>query len=188
MRTALMVLALLAAPAFAGQTVWKWVDEKGVTHYSDQPIPGAERVDISTGNRADSRPVSNPSPTPSRSSSPAAVQEYTSLEILKPVSQETLVNTGGIVDVRVRFDPDLQAGHSLVVLMDGRKVDGSGSDFSLRDVPRGQHTLVAIIQDGRGRKLKESPSIQFNLRQESIAQPPVGPNVRPAPPKPQPRN
>lgn len=187
MRTALMVLALLAAPAFAGQTVWKWVDEKGVTHYSDQPIPGAERVEIAGGNRADSRSSSANTST-TRSNAPAT-ENYTSLEILKPSNQETLVNTGGIVDVRVRYEPDLQVAHTLVVTMDGQKMAGGGQDFTVRDVPRGQHTLVAIIQDGRGKKIRESAPVQFNVRQESVAQPPVGPTLRtPTKPRPQASN
>lgn len=37
-RTALLMLLLLAAGA-AGAQVYKWVDAKGVTHYSDQPPP-----------------------------------------------------------------------------------------------------------------------------------------------------
>ena len=37
-RTALLMLLLLAAGA-AGAQVYKWVDDKGVTHYSDQPPP-----------------------------------------------------------------------------------------------------------------------------------------------------
>lgn len=186
MRTALMVLALLAAPAFAGQTVWKWVDEKGVTHYSDQPVPGAERIEIATGSRADARPSYTNIPSPSRTNAPAASENYASLEILKPSNQETLVNTGGLVDVRVRYEPELQAGHTLVVTMDGRKTDATGQDFTLRDVPRGQHTLVAIIQDGRGKKIRESAAVQFNVRQESVANPPVGPALR-SPPKPRPQ-
>jgi hypothetical protein len=180
MRTALMVLALLAAPAFAGQTVWKWVDENGVTHYSDQPIPGAERIEISTGSRLDSRPSSPSYSTSPGSNSQATAENYASIEILKPTNQESVVNTGGLVDVRVRHEPGLQPGHSLVITMDGTPVGGN-QDFTLRDVPRGQHTLVAIIQDARRRNLKESAPVQFHVRQESIAQPPVGPGLRPQP-------
>ena len=36
-----MVVSGTALPA----TVYKWVDADGVTHYSDQPHPGAQKVD-----------------------------------------------------------------------------------------------------------------------------------------------
>ena len=35
MRRALLALALLAAPAFADDAVWTWVDEKGEEHYTN---------------------------------------------------------------------------------------------------------------------------------------------------------
>ena len=56
MRTTLLLLALLAGPALAAQTVWKWVDSNGVTHYADRPVPGATRMELSGGtSRASSR-------------------------------------------------------------------------------------------------------------------------------------
>jgi hypothetical protein len=188
MRTALLILALLAAPAFAGQTVWKWVDDKGVTHYSDQPIPGAQRVEISGGSRADS-PAASPTPSASSTSSrptAPAVTNYRNFEIWKPGDQETIANSGGVVDVRLRYEPALQPGHSVYVYLDGRLVEDfppTAMEHSLRDVPRGLHSLIAVIQDGRGTRIQESPTVRFTVRQESIAQPPVGPALRP-PPKP----
>ena len=180
MRTALLILALLAAPAFAGQTVWKWVDDKGVTHYSDQPVPGAQRVEISGGSRADSVNASPSTPSSSTSSrSPApAVTSYRNFEIWKPGDQETIANSGGVVDVRLRYEPELQPGHSLYLYLDGRLVQDfppTAMEYSLRDVPRGLHSLIAVIQDGRGTRIQESPTVRFTVRQESVAQPPVGP-------------
>jgi hypothetical protein len=188
MRTALMLLVLLAAPAFAAQTVWKWVDENGVTHYSDQPIPGAQRVEISTGSRADSLNATSSSQRPSATSqsSEPSVAGYRNFEIWKPGDQETVPNTGGVVDVRLRYEPALQPGHSVYVYLDGRLVPDfppTGLEYTLRDVPRGSHTLIAVIQDGRGKRIQETPQVRFTVRQESVAQPPVGPALRP-PPKP----
>ncbi|HEY3392725.1 MAG TPA: DUF4124 domain-containing protein [Lacipirellulaceae bacterium] len=185
MRTALMVLALLAAPAVANQTVWKWVDEQGVTHYSDRPVQGAQRVEISVGSRADS---ARTAPSPARAPSPpaAAAESYRDLEIWKPADGDSIVNTGGTVEVRIRLDPALQRQHSVNLYFDGRLVENfpAGSlEHMLRDVPRGQHSLVAVILDGSGKRLQESPVVRFNVRQESVAQPPVGPALRP-PPKP----
>jgi hypothetical protein len=45
------------------------------------------------------------------------------------------------------------------------------------------HTLIAVIQDGRGNRIQESALVSFMVRQESVGQPPVGPALRP-PPKP----
>lgn len=185
MRTALLVLALLAAPAFASQSVWKWVDEKGVTHYADRPVPGAQRVDINVGSRADPAPAT---PTPSRSSnqSQPEVSGYREFEIWKPAEQEVVVNTGGVVDVRMRLDPSLQPGDSVYLYLDGTLVEGfppQGLEYTLRDIPRGEHSLIAVIQNQYGKRVHETRAVRFIVRQHSIAQPPVGPALRP-PPKP----
>ncbi len=186
MRTALMVLALLAAPAFASQSVWKWVDEQGVTHYADRPVPGAQRIDIAGTSRSGNE-ATTPAPSTFANQSPANFTGYRDFEIWKPAEQESVVNTGGAVDVRVRLEPSLQDGHSIYLYLDGRLVEGfppNGLEYTLQDVPRGAHTLVAVIQDGSsGKRVQETAPVRFYVRQTSIAQPPVGPALRPPPPK-----
>jgi hypothetical protein len=185
MRTALLLLVLLAAPALAGQTVWKWVDEKGVTHYSDQPIPGAQRVEITTtkaGTVTAGQPLSSDDIT--RPQFPGY-----RLAVVRPANDETIVNTAGTVDVRLSIEPSLQPGHALYLYLDGKIVPdfpGNALQYTLRDVPRGTHSIGAVVQDNRGVRVQETFA-SFTVRQESIANPPVGPTLRP-PPKPQPRN
>lgn len=183
MRTPLLVLALFAAPALASQTVWKWVDEKGITHYSDRPVPGAQRVEISISSRADPvRAIPPPPQEPERQAGPP----YSNFEILSPAQNDVLINTGGRVEVRLSFEPDLRAGHSLQLFLDGERVEDfapGAREYTLTDVPRGLHTLVARIQDDRGQSIQQTQPVQFMVRQHSIAQPPVGPALRP-PPKP----
>ena len=92
MRTALLLLLALAAsgcpaPHRPTSTVWKWVDEKGVTHYSDQPVPGATKIEVRAGNVADvalsaSRSSTPPSATGDRR--PTAPPSYRDFEIWRP--------------------------------------------------------------------------------------------------------
>lgn len=186
MRTSLLLLALLSGPVFAaGQTVWKWVDANGVTHYTDRPVPGATRMELSTGSSAAAPAYSTGSTTstPEPSGPP-----YQTLEIWKPSPDESIVNTGGQVTINVRIEPALRSGNSLFVYLDGRMLDfpGNTQSFELTDISRGTHTAVAVVTDSRGNRIQESAPVTFHVRQESIAQPPVGPSLRP-PPKPQPR-
>lgn len=189
MRTTLLLLALLAGPVLAGQTVWKWVDENGVTHYADRPVPGAVKMEISSGTTS---AASNSSSFGSRTTTTQPADTgpvYRNFEIWKPGNEETIPNTGGQVTVNVRVDPGLQPGHSLYLYLDGRLVEGFPANtlsFDLKDVPRGTHRVLAVINDGRGTRVQETEAVTFTVRQESIAQPPVGPALRP-PPKPQPR-
>lgn len=192
MRTTLLLLALLAGPALAGQTVWKWVDENGVTHYADRPVPGAVKMEISSGTNSGAANSSSSSfgssPTPAAQPADAG-PVYRNFEIWKPADEETIPNTGGQVTVNVRVDPPLQPGHSLYLYLDGRLVEGvpaNSTSFDLKEVPRGMHQVRAVINDQRGTRVQETEAVNFTVRQESVAQPPVGPALRP-PPKPQPR-
>jgi hypothetical protein len=193
MRTVLMAFALLAAPAFASQSVWKWVDENGVTHYSDRPVQGAQRIELSTGARGDGDSDSEPSPSydtpsyspPARTETP--ITGYRDFRIVRPADDETIPNTGGAVDVRVAFEPTLAPGHSLFLYLDGRIVEDfptTALEYTVQNVERGTHSLVAIIQDSSGKRIAETPAVRFHVRQTSIAQPPVGPALRQPTPRP----
>jgi hypothetical protein len=186
MRTTLLLLVLLAGSALASQTVWKWVDEKGVTHYSDRSVPGATKVELhasgQSGAAAESPANSDSSESPADAGPP-----YRDFEIWQPANDESFVNTGGAVAVNVRLEPGLQAGHSVFLYLDGRLVEGypgNALSFELQEMPRGTHTVLAVINDDRGQRVQETPPVRFTVRQESVAQPPVGPGVRPSP-KPQ---
>ncbi|MBB6093058.1 hypothetical protein HNQ60_001936 [Povalibacter uvarum] len=190
MRTTLLLLALLAGPVLAAQTVWKWVDSNGVTHYADRPVPGATRVELATGtSRSDSSTPSYTAPSSSSSESNDPGEGYATLEITSPADDETLVNTGGTATVQVNMQPDLLSGHLIFLQLDGRILQDyprNTTTFNLREVPRGTHTVVAVITTSTGQRVQSSPPITFHVRQESGAQAPVGPSLRP-PPKPQPR-
>jgi len=185
MRTSILLIGLLALPAFASQTVWKWVDDKGVVHLSDREIPGATKVEISTSKTA---PASTPQYSGVMSHTPPVNTgaSYRTFEISKPVNDQNFINTAGQVPVNIRLEPSVQPGHRLILVLDGSDVTEFPRNvfqYDLKQVERGSHTVKGEIRDDRGTKLQESPSVVFHVRQESVAQPPVGPALRP-PPKP----
>lgn len=61
--TPALLLCLLALPCHAA--IYKWVDEKGVTHYSEQPPASGKGQEI----QPRVTPASPPSPTPSKPAS-----------------------------------------------------------------------------------------------------------------------
>ena len=185
MRTALYVLLALAAPAFAGQTVYKWVDEKGVTHFSDQPVAGAEKVELSSGaNRSASPPPAYTPPAP-QETPPKAGPAYSRFVIASPQQDEAIINTGGKVTVQIAASPAIDAKHSVALYLDGAPVSGfdpNGTSHEFSNMPRGTHTVKAVVSE-RGKTIQETPAVTFHVRQESAAQPPVGPAMRSKPPK-----
>lgn len=192
MRTALLLLLALAASGLSGTAssaeVWKWVDAKGVTHYSDQPVPGAIKIEVRAGNISESRSA-EPPPSDDDSDSQPEQGSYRNFQIIRPTNDQNIINTGGQVDVEISIAPPLQATHRLNLYLDGRLVTGfprNTAIYALTAVPRGTHNLTAAVADASGNTIQESPPVVFNVRQESIAKPPVGPSLG-QPPKPQPR-
>lgn len=175
MRIALLLAVTLATPVFAGQVVWKWVDSQGVTHYADRPVPGAQRIELQSGTTTVDTPPP-PSRTYNSSTQPptAAGPAYQNVEIWKPGNDEVLSNVGGNVEVSIRVEPELRAGDTLSLYLDGRLVEGyagSTQQFTLTDVFRGSHQLQAIITDQRGERVAQSQPVTFHVRQASILNP-----------------
>jgi len=195
MRTALLLLLALAAPVLsstaAATDVWKWVDEKGVTHYSDQPVAGATKIEVRTGNVVDTSSTSTSASSPAASpSAQAAAPAYRNFEIWRPEPDQSIINTGGQVNVEIRVEPSVLPLHQLTLYLDGKLVTGfprNTLSYGLSDVSRGAHSVSAVIMDQYSKTILESPTVVFHVRQESVAQPPVGPSLRPPPPKPTPR-
>ena len=184
MRTALYVfLALASLPAFAGQTVWKWVDEKGVTHFSDQPVPGATKMELNSAPSSSSEPA--PTYTPPASESRPTGPAYSRLAVESPQQDESIVNAGGKVTVRLAATPAIAPGHIVALYFDGARVEDfppNATAHELSEVPRGTHTVKFVVSTIHGQVVQESPVTTFHVRQESIAKPPVGPTLR-NPPK-----
>jgi len=193
MRTALLILIALATSGLSGAAaaadIWKWVDANGVTHYSDQPVQGAVKVEVRAGNVSQSSSGNVASPASSAASDSNAAPAYVDFEIYRPESNESIINTGGQVGVEIRVNPDVQPLHEVSLYLDGKLVTGfprNTLSYTLTEVPRGVHSVIAVLTDQYGKRLQETSPVGFNVRQESIANPPVGPTLRP-PPKPQPR-
>ena len=173
-KIAALATMLFASSSVLAATVWKWVDKDGGIHYSDQPGPGAVRVDLNaqTYDADEAKiPETNRPVKPQPRAAAAAV--YERIEISNPVNEETISGTGGLVSVAVRVEPGVQPGHSLRLDLDGQRVselNSAGSSFQLEDVPRGAHTLSASVVARDGSVVIQSAAITFFMLQP-IARP-----------------
>jgi len=152
-------------------TVYKWVDENGVTHYSDQPHQSAAKVDVQKQPPIGS--VATPSPAVSAASAPAAERVYTSCEIASPMADEVFQNTF-TVTAQLNVQPTQRGGDQVVISLDGKPVPGLptvGTQFKLDQVDRGTHSLQASIQDNTGRTVCQSASVTFHVRQPNLLSP-----------------
>jgi hypothetical protein len=172
-------------PAQAGgvTTLYKWVDADGVTHYSDQPQPGAEEIQVQGaqsykgGSRKPSGAAKPKPPTPAAS--------YTAIQITRPEPGQTFVNPDGHIDVSAALEPGLFPGHQLWVVLDGqRQTEPLDASFTKTvDITRGTHQVAALVTDEAGREVIGSPPVEFYVRETTRLTPPQGPLV---PQKPRP--
>jgi hypothetical protein len=181
MRKILFTLLLLAAPLALATTVYKWVDEEGVVHYSDQPHANAQKVQVKdpqtysqgAANAAYSTPAPPVPPPPAPTS-------YKTCAISQPSNSAELANVDSLTVV-VATQPVLHAGDQIFVLLDGQALNGgapTGAQFTLSPVDRGEHTLQAVVKGPDGSVLCSSASVTYNVHQPSIANPanPVRPH------------
>lgn len=170
-----LFLALLLAGGASAQ-IYKWVDENGVTHYSDQPMPGAERIEIRTRNPAPTTAAPRTTlrterRTPARNAEPddePRPVNYESITFTSPTPEQTLWNIGGVLSVSLDIQPGLQNGHQVRVYFDGQPVEASGTSVQLQEVWRGTHNLQAEVVDENGRLKIRSEPIRFYVQQTSV--------------------
>lgn len=180
MLSGMQALFLIALFALAGAEVYRWTDANGVTHYSDRPHPGAERITIEAAPAVGS--VAPPTTRAAPDAQPAGPL-YRELAIAEPGQDEVLWNIEGQLDVAVTVEPPLLPGHQVQLLLDGRPaaILPAGTTVTrLSEVFRGTHTLAAEVLDEAGSSLIRTPPVTFHVRQTSI-QNPVNPLVQPTP-------
>lgn len=189
MRWILMVLLGFYASGTTASEMWRWVDERGVVHFSDRPHPGAERVDVQPA-QTFTAPVTPP-PAGAEPAAPAAPADnrrpaagYSRLSIVAPTAGETLWNIGGELNVQLALEPQLASGHELQLYLNGERVEGipqGVAQFTIGNVFRGENTLRASIVDAQGRELVSSGAVVFYVQQTSIQNPATGPRPQPRP-------
>lgn len=166
-RTILVLLGLVLAPLTVADEAYVWTDEDGVVHYTDRPIPGAERIELAEPNR--SRSLGTPADTADEDESGnSAPFRYESLEVAAPGAEETLWNIDGVLNVSLRLSPPLRPGHQVRVYFDGNPRIVSGTSFTLQEVWRGVHNLQAEVLDENGRMQIRSQTNRFYVQQSTV--------------------
>ena len=186
MRQILLPLLLIASGSAMAATVYKWVDANGVTHYSDQPFPGAKKIEIESA-QTYAAPSQENATVPQGTASKAKVADgplYKACDVFRPSPEEALINVTSVT-AKVRLDPGLRAGDRALIALDGKvlaDVEMVGNEFTLSPVYRGTHSISAVVQNLAGNIICQSEPITFYVRQASTLSPQSP--LRPPPPKP----
>ena len=169
----IFLLFLIFACATASAEVFRRIGPDGQVYFSDQPGPGAERIEV--------KPVPTirmPTPVPETRVQPDVGQQeedadaYTSFSIVSPASGEGVRSNNGNVTVQMKLEPGLKSGHTVKLKVDGE--DGKdmnmvdGMSIQLVNISRGRHTVEAMVINDGGEVLIQTEPVSFNVLRTSL--------------------
>ena len=167
------MLACLAA--FAGQAavVYKWTAPDGVVHYSDQPVPGAEKIFTASGPTpaatASSGRAAVNGPTPAKK---IAALSYNRMAVTSPSPDQTFFGDESIT-VQLALDPALKPEHTITWHLNGQPLlqEPTATQFVLPRLDRGTYVIAATISDPQTGESASTNSVSFFVRQPSELSP-----------------
>ena len=173
MRRLFFTLMSLACSVALATTVYKWVDEYGVIHYSDQPHENAEKIQVQ-GVQTYSASAAAVRLTPDATSrSASSGNPYKSCSIVQPADQQNLPNAESVT-VRVASNPMPRAEDRVFITLDGQALNGgqsTGLSFTVKPIDRGEHTLNAQIRGPGEDVLCRTASVTFFVQQHTLLSP-----------------
>jgi hypothetical protein len=165
--------------------MYKWEDEDGKVHYTDQPPNSQQAEELSlpplNSYKAPDLGVSNqdspeydddlgpdsasPDMMPGQEGGVAA---YEKLTITSPKMNETIRNNDGIVPISFTLTPEggLKEGDEYRLMLDGRPLE-QGGETTLVNVDRGSHTVKLQVVDANGVPKLSSQAVIFHLHREA---------------------
>ncbi len=185
LRILFTLMSLACCSLALGTTVYKWVDENGVIHYSDQPHPNAEKLQVQGAQTYSASAAAVRGPPEPASRSTSSGNSYKACGIVQPVDQQNLPNAESVA-VRVASDPMPRAEDRVFITMDGQAVNGgkpTGLSFNVTPIDRGEHTVSAQIRGPGDEVLCRTSPVTFYVQQRNLLSPPPPgqPGVSPRP-------
>jgi len=171
----IFTLMWLLCPVAFATTVYKWVDENGVVHYSDQPHPNAQKLQVQGVQTYTANAGALPAPAAHEPETKASANPYRGCAIAQPQNQQNLPNAESVF-IRVQTDPSLRPGDRIFMSMDGSPLNGGNAtsiSFNVTPIDRGEHIVQAQVRDNAGQVLCQTPSVTFFVQQSNLfSQPP----------------
>jgi hypothetical protein len=174
--TALLMLLFLL-PVHA--EIYRWVDESGNVVFSDEPQPGAEKVDLPpattytpTEDEAVTDDILKLTPDENEEAQQQAEVPDYQIRIVAPTEDESIWVNNGDVTVSMIVEPalDTERGDKVLLQLDGEPVaePRASTTFQLNNLSRGTHNLNAMVVDNNGTTLTSTGTVTFHLHRASI--------------------
>ncbi len=165
-------LALVAGPfALQAAIVYKWTDADGVVHFSDQPVPGAERIVTAGAARIGSAAMGSSGAPPAKPK-PTSTATPLTVAIDSPGNEQTITGNQP-VKVHLAVNPDLKPGQAITWFLNGTPLTEppDATQFTLEDLARGTYTLGATVADQASGDSKAAEPVTFYVMRTSLFSP-----------------
>jgi hypothetical protein len=178
----LILLGACASAAWA-TTVYKWVDANGVVHFSDQPNPNAQKIELADAQTYRSTASSAPPPSPA-AAAPATAPPVCVID--SPSAGQVFLDTYSITG-HVTLAHAGPEGSQPTLRLDGLDISalvGPSGTFAMSQVDRGDHTLTLQVTSDHGDVTCQGNPVTFSIRQRSAGggdAVPMAPSVPGAP-------
>ena len=161
----LIGLLLLTTQSLA--TVYRWVDDTGKVHYSDEPKNNAEVVELNE-NTQNNITINTPTKIITAPTKQTLINYQ--ISITSPREEATIRDNNGEFTVSVNVSPQLPRDVLLTLLVDGviTVPPQTSNEFQLTGINRGQHSIVVNAVTQSGKVLASSPPRKIFLHQASI--------------------
>jgi hypothetical protein len=167
-------LGLVAACAANAAVIYKWTDADGVVHYSDQAVPGAEKIVTSSSSSNGIAVGAARGPSSATPGKKALSRlDYATFAIESPAKEQVFFGDE-IIPVRLRLDPDLKANQTIGWYLNGSPLTDqapTSRSFTLQSLPRGTYQLSATLTDTVTGETQNSDGVTFSVRQPSELSP-----------------
>jgi hypothetical protein len=169
MKNAFQLIALLSliisAPMLA-TTIYKTVKADGTVVYSDVPSRDSVPVNMVQGNNVVIPKLADPVPMEQNSLETKKSNTQYQITVLSPLSQETIRNNNGEVNISFEISPDY-VGKSYL-LLDNQIVNTRGkTQIRLNNIERGEHFIEVQLRDNSGKVFASSGKQTFYLHKAS---------------------
>lgn len=175
------IIVLLCWGFIAGNTlasdkkVYVHTDQNGVLVFSDKPQPGATEVNLNKRQQLTMPSVDTSILENLQSEKPKQASPY-QVFIDQPDHEATIRNNHGDIYVTGHVTPSFKTGFKVRLMLDGkqRQKPHSNAIFRLKNVDRGEHTLVLELLDSNGQVLAKSEPHTIYLFRASVIRPNQG--------------
>lgn len=148
--------------------LYKWVDDEGVVHYSDEPQAGAKQIEIEEVPTIQMGvPHIEKRRSNNKENETAAKNHekpYSLLAISTPSDNGIVRNNGSFITLSAEIEPALRNEHQVQIFLDGRPVsqDPKSLSVTVKGVQYGAHTAKIVIIDKSNKPLQSSKTNKFH--------------------------